>query len=228
MTPTELVTGPNTLTDAIYEASLNPACRALRDEYYAIWFKGLPSYDAARAATLLANAQATGAPIDYCLMLLRWPALITMQVREANGYVNGIPPYGSTNVNVAPGDPAPNGIIANYPSTMPAGWIKTSTDAKDYPAYVAPAGPVVPIVYGVLTNEFLISSETTVDPNTGIPSTINKYYFAPQYGQQVIIGLNIVFQGMKYVGAYYPGGEQGPVGTASAMKMWLLQGPAAA
>lgn len=241
--PNAPATGPGTLTDDIYRQYLDPARRALiigasggtyswipyswltNPNWYNANLKlGYSAASQAAAATLLTNAQLSGLPIDMDLMLRLWSAPMIMAVRKNDGY-EWVPPYGSPDVNVGPGLPPPVGEIANYPATMPAGWIPVSTDAKDYPAYVAPVVPVAPIVWVPNLSVMLMWAELPVlDPETGImtPGKV-QYYFGTTTGQKPPIGTPCNYQGSAFVAAYYPNPE--PIG--GMITMWLLIGPAA-
>jgi len=221
MTPTE-ATGPGTLTDAIYRASLDPARLALitggpAGVPYAWltntnWIHYDPVASPKQAAALLVAAQLSGLPIDLDLMMRGWPAAI-MQVRQNDGYAY-VPPYGSPDVNVGPGLPPPTGEVNNYPATMPAGWILVSTDAKDYPVYVPPVVVTVPTVWTPVMNEML----SALDPSTGLV----RYYFGITGGQNPALGTACTFEGLSFVAALYPGGNQELMGGGAPMKLWLL------
>lgn len=139
----------STLTSAEYYASLHPALLALCKGATSGPFAGVPyawlvdpsyiNYGIASrtaAVTLLNAAKATGLPIDTQIMIWNWDPQQTMELRQINGY-QWVPNYGGTNINIAPGLSMP-GVLSNYPSSMPAGWIKVSTESADYPPYVFP------------------------------------------------------------------------------------------
>jgi len=208
MNPSETVM----LTDAIYYASLNPACLALAKNYCVMSIPGY-GYNPTSAAALLAAAQMTGTPIDTQIMLWGWPPTITMTVRQNDGY-GWVPPWGAANINIAPGLPAPAGQTSNYPATMPAGWIKVSTTAADYPAYVAPVAPAVPVIWTPNLSEMLSWTEVI----KGVQVT--QYFYGVVAGQNPQIGQPCTYNGMNFQAQYYPQG--GPVG--GPPKMWLLTG----
>lgn len=232
MNPAPSETGPGTLTQAIYNASLDPARRALIEgattgpfvgipyrwltdkSWYSVNLKlGYSPASEAAAKVLLATAQLSGLPIDEDLMLSRWPAPGIMAMRQIDGY-GYVPPYGSTDVNVMPGLPPPSGEVSNYPASMPPGWILVSTDAKDYPAYVPPAGPVVVIVWTPVMNEMF----SYFDRATGV----THYFFGLASGQNPPLGTKAVFEGLNFVAANYPPGDQSPMDFGGALKMWML------
>lgn len=212
------------LTDQIYRASLDLARGALIDQHYA-WLtnSNAVAYNPALAKQLLTAAQLSGLPIDTQIMLWGWSAPMTMQIRENNGYAY-VPPNGAPNINVGPGLPPPVGEVSNYPGSMPAGWIKVSTDAADYPAYVAPTAPVSPTIWQVNLAEMLSWTEAPTLVNGVMTPGQTQYYFAPVAGQSPSIGQPCNFEGSAFVFAYYPNPE--PIG--GMIKMWLLVGPATA
>jgi hypothetical protein len=212
------------LTDEIYRASLDPARLALITgsptgpfanlSYAALTAPGWATKESlAAGAALLAAAQLTGLPIDTQLMLWGWSAPMIMQVRLNNGYAY-VPPYGTANVDIAPGLSV-LGQSSNYPASMPAGWIKVSVDAADYPAYVPPI-PVTtpPPIWTPVMSEVL----SAVDPTTGTM----HYYFGLSSGQNPAYGTTCTFNGLNFVCAPYQG--QSFFGmTSGVLKMWMLK-----
>lgn len=223
-TPTPSPTGPGTLTDAIYRASLDPARGALIDQHYS-WLtnSNATAYNPALAKQLLTAAQLSGLPIDTEIMLWGWSAPMTMLIRQNNGYA-WVPPNGTPNINVGPGLPPPVGEVSNYPSSMPPGWIKVSTAAADYPAYVPPAAPVVPITWTPDLTNMLSWTEAPSLSNGVLTPGKTQYYFGIVAGQSPSIGTPCNFDGSAFVCAYYPNPE--PMG--GMVKMWLLTGAATA
>jgi hypothetical protein len=242
MTPASPATGPGTLTQSIYEASLPPAVLALLTGAATGAYAGFPYsyltdpgwYDSrtglkygtaslAAAAALLTAAQLSGFPIDYICQMSGWSAPIVMLERENNGYA-WVPPYGTPNVNVGPGLPPPAGEVSNYPATMPSGWIKVSTDAVDYPAYAAPAVATPPTVWTPNLSVMLSWTEAPAISNGVVTPGITQYYFGIVGGQNPLIGTPCNYQGSAFVCAYYPNAEA----IGGQIKMWLLVGAASA
>ena len=209
-TPGTAVSGPGTLTDAIYRSSLDPARRALIDQHYA-WLTNpnAVAYNPALAKQLLTAAQLSGLPIDTQIMLWGWSAATTMQIRQNDGYAY-VPPNGAPNINVGPGLPPPVGELSNYPSSMPAGWIKVSTDAVDYPAYVAPADPIVAVTYSVGPFEF---SQMGSDG-------LMHYYFGLGPNQKPPVGTRVLQDGLTFQATEVA--SQFMIGTGAAMLMFVL------
>jgi hypothetical protein len=169
---------------------------------------------------LLKTAQLSGLPIDYNLMLLRWSAPIIMQIRQNNGYA-WVPAYGSANINIAPGLSMP-AAMTNYTPTMPAGAIKVSTDAADYPAWAAPSTNTTGTTVWTPDLSVMLS---WADPPTLVAGVMTPgqthYFFGVMAGQNPALGQTCVFQGSTFVCAPYPNGE--PMGV---IKMWMLTGAA--
>jgi hypothetical protein len=105
------------------------------------------------------------------------------------------------------------GVIANYPGTMPAGWIKVSTDAADYPAYPVPATPVQPTVYNAV-GPFYASAVAS--------DGLLHYYWDLVGGQEPKLGAPCQAEGLYFQAADFPGGNQGPIGTGAPMLMWMM------
>ena len=108
----------NTLTNAIYWAAQTPAVQALQQ---------ISDESARNAAAMELAVQ--GALIDVPIMVWNYDAEFTMNMRQSLGFA--YVPSGFATVEPPPGVAGP-------------GMIKVSTDATDYPAYVAPAPVVVP------------------------------------------------------------------------------------
>jgi hypothetical protein len=219
------MSGPNTLTQAIYNASLPPALLALvvgapsgpfqNIPYYMLtntnWVNYSPASQAAGQSMLMA-AQLAGLSIDTEIQLWGWSAPIIMQVRQNDGYAY-VPPYGSANINVGPGLPPPIGQVSNYPATMPVGWIAVSTDAANYPPYIAAnVPPPIPVAWAPVMNEM----EQYTDPTTNI----THYYYGIAVGQNPPINTQCAFGGFEFSAQFYP--YSGPIG--GPPKMWLLTG----
>lgn len=230
MNPTN-PTGPGTLTQAIYKESLDPARLALITggaagvPYYMLVNSNYIHFDPAQKAAkaLLTAALMSGLPIDTQIMLWGWDAAMTMQVRENQGYA-WVPSYGMANVNVGPGLPPPAGETSNYPSSKPAGWIAVSTDAADYPAFVAPVVPVAPTVW---TPDLSVMLQWTAAPtisNGVVTPGGTHYYFGIVAGQNPALGQACNFEGSAFSCQLYPNAEA----IGGQIKMWLLVGPATA
>lgn len=252
-----MTTGPGTLTDKIYRASLDPArlalvCGSLTGPFAGVPYAWLadntvdlyivagtslelsdgtqiktnsviqygPDTQAAGDA-LLKTAQLTGLPIDQELMIRRWSAPTIMEVRQNNGYA-WVPAYGSPDINIAPGLSVPS-EMTNYSPTMPAGAIKVSTDAADYPTYAAPSsGPATPSLWTPNLSVMLSWTDPpTLQSGVMTPGTTH-YFFGIAAGQNPTIGTPCTYEGSTFVCAPYP--NPGPMG---AWKMWLLIGAAA-
>src|SRR5665213_2710911 len=106
-----------TLTDEIYLASLEPArANLITNQYHVLVdpsaLVGPVTYNPVAAAGLLADALATGKPVDMQIMLWGWSATMTMLIRKNDGYAY-VPAYGQPNINIAPGLSMP-GVPSNY------------------------------------------------------------------------------------------------------------------
>jgi len=225
--------GPNALTDQIYRDSLDPARLALIVGDPAGQFPGIPyawltnpgykgySKDSQAAGdSMLRKAQLTGLPIDYQTMIDGWSAPMVMLIRENNHYPY-VPPYGAANINIAPGLSYPF-AESNYPASMPAGWIKVSTDAADYPTWASQhvPPPPAPVVW---MPDFSVTLSWTdqphFDPAVGtIVTGKTMYFFGIRPGQSPNIGQTCKVGVSSFTCSYYPNPEAigGPV------KMWLL------
>lgn len=231
MTASPNPSGPGTLTQAIYNESLDPARLALITggpagvPYYMLTNSNYVKYDPTQiAAKALMNAALlSGLPIDTQIMVWGWDAEMTMQIRENQGYAY-VPPFGAANINVGPGLPPPVGETSNYPATMPAGWIAVSTDASKYSAYVAPVVAVAPTVW---TPNMSVVLQWTTEPtvNDGVVTPgMTVYYFGIVAGQNPALGQTCNFEGSAFSCQYYPNAEA----IGGRIKMWLLTGPATA
>lgn len=236
MSEITIPSGPGSLTQAIYVASLSPARAALLNGAATGLFAGVPYYmlvnsnyikfgaaSQAAAATLLAAAMAEG-PVDPQCMVNGWPAgsqqigttiqqgIMFMRVAAGYGWV---PPAGSgISINLGPGLPPPIGLISNYPTTMPAGWITVSDDAAMYPLYVPPIVPPVTVIWEPDPSNMLIY----FNPVTGVTST----YWGVVGGQNPSLGTVCNYMGIQFTCALYPVAE--PIG--GQPKMWEVTGVA--
>jgi hypothetical protein len=118
-----------TLTDAIYWAAQPPAVQALRGH------SADPTI-AKQAATLATQGYTIDVPID----VYGWDAVCVMGYRLEFGYT-WVPSALQANIAVAPGVTQP-GSVSYDPNHAPAGSIKVSLNAKDYPPFIVPV--VVP------------------------------------------------------------------------------------
>lgn len=115
-----------TLTNDIYWASQPPAVQALRTM--------APGGSLENAAVLLAQQ---GYDIDIPIMVWQWDAVKVMQLRKDYGYT-WVPSALMAPVALAPGLTVP-GEAPYDPLHPPAGAIRVSVDAADYPPFIKPA-----------------------------------------------------------------------------------------
>src|SRR5579871_109535 len=118
-----------TLTDDIYWAHFDPQVQALRN---------VPFSDS--KAHTLATLATQGFIIDMPIMGWNWDPVLVMQYRQQHGYT-WVPSLLQPNIAVAPGVSQP-GTAPYDPLHPPAGSIKVSLDANDYPPFQAPASSV--------------------------------------------------------------------------------------
>ncbi len=119
-----------TLTPDIYWAHQPPAVRALRT---------MASGEVGVAAKMLADQ---GYTIDVPIMVYQWDPVTVMGLRQQMGYT-WVPSGNQANIPVVPGLSVP-GLPVYDPNHPPAGSIKVSIDAKDYPSFDPPAPPPPP------------------------------------------------------------------------------------
>ncbi len=237
MSPTAPKTGPGTLTDAIYYASLPEAVGALHFGaktgpfagkpyawlvswgYYEITAAGILQYGPASIAAadaLLTAAKLTGWPIDWYIMIENQSPEKTMEIRVNVQKLPYGPPYPSGQYD------NPNISMPfqenNFPSVMPSGWIKFSTDAADFPAPVVPVKPPAPVVWTPVMAE----QKAYTDPST----QKTHYYYGLSSGQNPVLNEPCTFQGLTFVAALYPPGDQSMMNVGGALKMWMLTGVA--
>ena len=121
-----------TLTNDVYWQAQPPAVRALRN---------MPS--GKDRDVLATNLAVQGYIIDVPIMAFNWDPVCTMGVRLQQGYT-WVPSALQPPVLLAPGLSFP-GIPAYDAKNPPAGSIKVSVDAKDYPS-ADPPPPPKPVV----------------------------------------------------------------------------------
>lgn len=118
-----------TLTPDIYWDNKPKPVRALRDLF--------PT-DVGLAAVQLADQ---GYTIDVPIMVYQYDPVTEMGMRQQAGYT-WVPSAKQLPIPVAPGLTFP-GAPTYDPNNPPAGSIKVSIDADDYPSYDPPAPPVI-------------------------------------------------------------------------------------
>jgi hypothetical protein len=118
------------LTPDIYWASQPPAVRELRN---------LPDAERGQRAFELANK---GYAIDVYVMVYGYDPVTANGIRIGQGFT-WVPSALQPNIPVAPGLEFP-GAPSYNPNKPPAGSIKVSIDARDFPAFDPPAPPAPP------------------------------------------------------------------------------------
>jgi hypothetical protein len=126
-------TGPNTLTNEIYWASRDPRIQTLQQLTNVSTNGTHPRFD--RAVVLAQQGLVVDAVIDA------WgtDAAQIMSLRTFYGYT-WVPSILQPGVQEAPGFNLP-GLTPYDPNNPPAGSIKVSTDAADYPPFEVPVEP---------------------------------------------------------------------------------------
>jgi hypothetical protein len=119
-----------TLTPDIYWAHQPPAVRALRN---------LDPQQVGIQAKQLADNNYV---IDVPIMVYQWDPVTVMGLRKVWGY-SWVPSGNQANVPVVPGLVVP-GLPSYDPTKPPAGSIKVSIDAVDYPSFDPPPPPPPP------------------------------------------------------------------------------------
>jgi hypothetical protein len=119
-----------TLTPDIYWAHQPPAVRALRTT---------SSNQVGAAAKALADQ---GYTIDVPIMVYQWDPVTVMGLRQQLGYT-WVPSGNQANIPVVPGLVVP-GLPSYDPKNPPAGSIRVSINAGDYPAFDPPPPPPPP------------------------------------------------------------------------------------
>lgn len=120
-----------TLTPDIFWAHQPPAVRALR---------GMTSDKVALAAKQLADQ---GYAIDVAIMVYQWDPVTVNGIRLEEGFT-WVPSGNQPNIPVMPGLVFP-GLPSYDPNNPPAGSIKVSINAADYPAFDPPPPPPPPM-----------------------------------------------------------------------------------
>ncbi len=123
---------PVTLTDDIYWAAQPLPVQALRNMDTA----------SSERATLAMQLAKQGFTIDVPIMVWNWDAVITMALRAQYGYT-WVPSALQPPVLLPPGLSFP-GLPTYDPNHPPAGSIRVSVNAADYPPVAPPAPPPVP------------------------------------------------------------------------------------
>lgn len=162
-----------TLTPNIYWAAQPPAVRALR---------GMDPTLVGIAAKKLADQ---GYIVDVYIMVYQYDAVTAMGIRQNNGFT-WVPSADQPNIPTMPGCSVPG--LPNYdPNNPPAGSIKVSLNAVDYPPFDPPPPPAPPAATNVV----------------GIFEYGNVYSFGPgakdSTGKWTVVDGQVVTQnGVKY------------------------------
>lgn len=120
-----------TLTPDIYWANKPPQVRTLR---------GMSSDQVALAAKQIADQ---GFLIDVPIMVYQWEPVTVMGIRLEEGFT-WVPSGNQPNIPVMPGLSFP-GLPSYDPNNPPAGSIKVSINAADYPSFDPPPPPPPPL-----------------------------------------------------------------------------------
>ena len=171
--------------NAAYLASLRPELLTLTQNYEHKYFVGSPEYDPKAAATLLADAMATGHTIDTQIMLWGMDPYTVMFMRVLYGYTY-VPSFGQPNFTSSPGNASPF-QESNIQAGVPAGTIAVSLNPADYPPYVA---PIVPPPIPLSTNPV-----GSLQLDFGAPQGIGNWY-AVQHGDTLPLNTFYPAQGV--------------------------------